>query len=91
MKYLFSILTNLQTHYDLKLDFQKAWDSLVWYPSSESKHDTNESEDNMLNPVYITLYDIWYVTIVTCRVFVQFHVGYSVLSTHIVVNHSVES
>ena len=47
MKKLLSILSNLQTDYHFKLDFQnmdqhtggKAWNSPVEYPSRESKHD----------------------------------------------------
>ena len=35
-----------------KINSWKAWNSTVDYPSRESKHDINESEGNMFNPVF---------------------------------------
>ena len=66
MKRLFSIMSNLQTHYHLKRDFQKvdqhtggkglihgtkhAWHSAVEYPSRESKHDNPNFHDMDTQP-----------------------------------------
>ena len=56
-------MSNLQTKYHFKLDFQKVdqhtggkWlihdTKTQEYPSRGSKHDTKESECNMFNPIY---------------------------------------